>query len=72
MPAVFLTHASLPSRIAADSESTNSAFVGLCRNRLVRGMGWIQSKGFNFGAIHEHGRFHHTWRTEIVGKCGWD
>ena len=41
-PAVFLTHASPPSHIAADSEPINSAFVGSRRNRWVRGV-----KGFN-------------------------
>jgi hypothetical protein len=41
-PAVFLTHASPPSHIAADSEIINSAFVGSHRNRQVRG-----EKGFN-------------------------
>jgi len=36
MPAVFLTHASLPSHIAADSDLINSAFTGSHRNRWVR------------------------------------
>jgi len=41
-PAVFLTHASPPSHIAADSKHLNSAFVAQHRNRQVRG-----GKGFN-------------------------
>ena len=41
-PAVFLTHASPPSHIAADSEHINSAFVGSRRNRWVRA-----GEGFN-------------------------
>jgi hypothetical protein len=49
-PAVFLTHASLPSHKAADSEILKSAFVEQSRNRWVREWGRIQSKGFNFGA----------------------
>jgi hypothetical protein len=41
-PAVFLTHASSPSHIAADSELINSAFVGSRRNR------WLRAReGFN-------------------------
>jgi hypothetical protein len=42
MPAVFLTHASPPSHIAADSELINAALFGSRRNRWVRG-----GKGFN-------------------------
>src|SRR5450759_1219095 len=42
MPAVFLTHASPPSHIAADSELIDSAFIGSSRNRRVR-----RGKGFN-------------------------
>jgi hypothetical protein len=41
-PAVFLTHASPPSHIAADSELINSAFVRSSRNRRVRA-----GEGFN-------------------------
>jgi hypothetical protein len=41
-PAVFLTHASPPSHIAADSEFFNSAFIGSRRNLRVRG-----GEGFN-------------------------
>jgi hypothetical protein len=41
-PSVFLTHASPPSHIAADSELINSAFVGSRRNR------WLRAReGFN-------------------------
>jgi hypothetical protein len=36
MPAVFLTHASPPSHIAADSEIINAALFGSRRNRWVR------------------------------------
>jgi hypothetical protein len=36
-PAVFLTHASPPSRIAADSGLINGALFGSGRNRRVRG-----------------------------------
>jgi len=42
-PAVFLTHASPPSHIAADSDLIISALVGSHRNRRVRG-GGIQSE----------------------------
>jgi hypothetical protein len=41
-PAVFLAHASPPSRNAADSELMISALVGSRRNRRVRG-----GEGFN-------------------------
>ncbi len=41
-PAVFLTHASSPSHIAADFELFNSAFIGSRRNRRVR-----RGEGFN-------------------------
>jgi hypothetical protein len=41
-PAVFLTHASPPSHIAADSELINAALFGSRRNRWVRG-----GEGFN-------------------------
>ena len=32
----------------------------------------IQSKGYNFGAPLHCTGFHPSWRTEIVGMCGWD
>jgi hypothetical protein len=42
MAAVFLTFASPPSHIAADSEIINAALLGTCRNRPVRA-----GEGFN-------------------------
>jgi hypothetical protein len=53
-PAVFLTRASPPSHIAADSELINSAFVGSHRNRWVRGGGEGFNRRVSISVLHSH------------------
>jgi hypothetical protein len=61
MPAVFLSHASPPSHIAADSEFSISALVG--SRRFVRRGGKDSIEGFNFGAPLRRTGCHPSWRT---------
>jgi hypothetical protein len=71
-PAVFLTHASLLSHIAADSEHVISAFVGLNRNRWVcAGVGFTRRVSIS-GHKHKDGIFKQYSCAEIDGMCGWD
>jgi hypothetical protein len=52
MQAVFLTHASLPSHNAADSDLINATLVGSYRNRWVRGGGFNRRVSISVNCIN--------------------